>query len=205
MRTALVNPILDGEADRGEGFLMAKEKLITNAQIKKATKGFGRDECIGLILEIAESCPQAREFLTLKFTDNQNDILEKYKQKVKYEFYPSRGFGRLNLREAKKAISEFKKLCSDKIMVIDLMLFYVENCVEFTNDYGDIDERFYSSAESVYEQVVKEVNDSGMPTYEKFAERLEAVVNDTSGIGWGFHDSLQEIYNGLEFDLGAKP
>ena len=177
---------------------MAKEKLITDTQIKKATEGYKRDDCVQLILEIARLCPQARELLTLKFTENQNDILVKYKDKVRYEFFPPRGFGRLNLREAKKSISDFKKLCPDKIMVIDLMLFYVENCVEFTNDYGDIDERFYNSAESVYEQVVKEVNNAGMPIYEKFADRLEAVVNNTSGIGWGFHDCLRDIYNKLE-------
>ena len=178
---------------------MAKEKLITNAQIKKVIKDCERDECVDVILEIADSCPQAREFLTLKFTDSQNDILEKYKQKVRYEFYPSRGFGRLNLREAKKAISDFRKLCPDKIMVIDLMLFYVENCVEFTNEYGDIDERFYNSAESVYEQAVKEVNSAKMSAYDKFADRLAAVVNNTSGIGWGFHDCLREIYSELEW------
>ena len=190
---------MDGEENKqskGEA-LMAKEKLITNAQIKKAVKDCERDECIELILEIAQSCPQAREFLTLRFTENQDDILEKYKQKVKHEFFPSRGFGRLNLREAKKAISDFKKLCADKNMVIDLMLFYVENCVEFTNDYGDISEAFYNSAESVYSQVVEEVNIAGISAYQKFANRLEAVVKNTSGIGWGFHDCLQEIYNEL--------
>jgi len=178
---------------------MAKEKLITNAQVKKAIKDCELAECIEIILEIVESCPQAREFLTMKFTDNQNDVLEKYKQKVRYEFYPPRGFGRLNLREAKKAISDFKKLCHDKIMVIDLMLFYVENCVEFTNDYGDIDVGFYNSAVSVYEQAVTEVNNTGISAYEKFADRLGAVLNNTSGIGWGFHDNLWEIYNELEW------
>jgi len=177
---------------------MSKEKLITNAQIKRAIKDCERDECVEIILEIVQSCSQAREFLTLKFTENQNDILEKYKAKVLYEFYPPRGYGRLNLREAKKAISDFKKLCADKNMVIDLMLYYVENCVEFTNDYGDINETFYCSAESVYDQVVKEVNNAGISVSEKFAVRLEAVVNNTSGIGWGFRDCLRETYNELE-------
>ena len=177
---------------------MASGIIISDTKIKKAIKGYERDDCVQLILEIARSCPQAREFLTLKFTEYQNEILEKYKNKVRYEFYPPRGFGRLNLREAKKAVTDFNKLCSDKNMVIDLMLFYVENCVEFTNDFGDINERFYSSAESVYEQAVTEVNNAGMPTYEKFADRLEAVVNNTSGIGWGFHDCLRDIYNELE-------
>jgi hypothetical protein len=178
--------------------MMGKGVLITDTQIKKLIKNYERDECTKLIIEIVQSSSLAREYLTMKFTENQSDILEKYKQKVRHEFFPQRGYGRLNLREAKKAISDFKKLCSDKNMIIDLMLFYVENCVEFTNSYGDINEAFYNSAESVYAQVVKEVNFSGVSAYEQFAERLEAVVNDTSGIGWGFHDCLHDIYNDLD-------
>ena len=119
---------------------MAKEKLITNSQLKKLLQDLDRDEYIYLITEIVQACPQAREFLTMKFADNENinEVLEKYKQKVADEFFPKRGYGGLNLREAKKAISDFKKICSDKSMIIDLMLFYVENCVAFTNRYGDI-------------------------------------------------------------------
>jgi len=55
---------------------MAKGTLITNAQIKKAIKDCDWDECVDIVIEIAESCPQAREFLTLKFSEDQNDILE---------------------------------------------------------------------------------------------------------------------------------
>ena len=173
---------------------MAKITLITNSQIKKTVKNYEKDEFIDLLLDVVQACPQAREFLTMKFTDNQSDILEKYKQKVRCEFYPASGFGRLNLREAKKAMSDFKKLSTNKNMVIDLMLYYVECCVEFTNEYGDINEAFYYSAVSVYSQAVNEVNILGASAYERFAKRLEAVVNDTSGIGWGFHDNLHDIY-----------
>lgn len=147
--------------------MYAKEKLITNAQLKKLLRDLERDEYIYLITEIAQSCPQAREFLTVKFAceDNINEILAKYKQKVANEFFPARSYGRLNLREAKKAISDFKKICSEKTLVIDIMLFYVENCVEFTDRYGDINESFYNSAVSVYNQVIKEINSGGIENY----------------------------------------
>ena len=176
---------------------MADGKLITNTEIKKAIKGYDRDECVGLILEIAKSCSQAKEFLTLKLAEDNGAILDKYKKIVRNEFYPARGYGRLNLREAKKAISDFKKLSTDKKMVLDLMLFYVECCVEFTKAYGDIDDSFYYSAESVYGQVVKEVINLDMPVYEEFSGRLAGVVDDSSGIGWGFHDCLQEMHSEL--------
>ena len=175
---------------------MAKEKLLTNTQLKNAIKDFENDELIKLITDISQACPQAKEFLTVKFTDTEsiNGVLEKYKQKIEHEFYPKRGFGRLNLKEAKKAISDFKKICPKKEMVIDIMLFYVENCVEFTADYGDINEAFYSSAVSVFGQVVKEINSCDIEVYKIFANRLKSAA-DNACQGWGFQDEMKDLYS----------
>jgi len=175
-------------------------KLITNPQIKKALYDAEKSECVDLIAEIADACPQAREFLTIRFSssDNMVNILLKYKQKVEYEFYPQRGYGRLNLREAKKAITDFKRICSDKVLIIDLMLFYVENCVEFTKQYGDINEAFYNSALSVFSQVITAINKTDEKTYRLFAERLQSAVNNALH-GWGFYDGMYDLYNEIEW------
>ena len=174
---------------------MAKENLITSTQIKKSLKDLPADDLIRLITDIAQACPQAKEMLTVKFADKKgtNEILENYKKKVEYEFFPPNGFGRLNLREAKKAISDFKKICPDKAMGLDLMLFYVENCVEFTDTYGDINESFYNSAAGMYNNVVKEINAADMATYKKFADRLKAAAENACA-GWGFQDEMMDIY-----------
>jgi hypothetical protein len=147
-----------------------------------------------------QSCPQAKEFLTVKFSTREFalELLEKYKQKVEHEFYPKRGFGRLNLREAKKAISNFRKICTDKLMGIDIMLFYVENCVEFTNDFGDISETFYNSAASVFASAVKEINSCDKSVYDNFADRLSAIIGSACQ-GWGFQDELSDIYYELHW------
>ncbi|MCL1844405.1 MAG: DUF6155 family protein [Defluviitaleaceae bacterium] len=171
---------------------MAKDKLITAAQLKKSLLGKTESELSELILDVAKNCPQAKEYLTIKFSARETaiEILEKYKTKVEHEFYPKRGFGRLNLREAKKAISDFRKICPDKIMEIDIMLFYVENCVEFTNDYGDIGETFYNSAASVFASAVKEINSCDKAVYDNFADRIEAITTNAID-GWGFKDELR--------------
>ena len=174
---------------------MAKEKLITTTHLKKALKDFSESELITLLADVAQACPQAREFLTVKFPsgDNIGEVLDKYKQKVQHEFYPKRGMGRLNLKEAKKAISDFKRICDDKAMIIDLMLFYVENCIEFTNDFGDIDENFYNSACSVYGSVVKEINGGNMNLYGVFTDRLKEAARNACE-GWGFQDAIMDLY-----------
>lgn len=41
------------------------------------------------------------------------------------------------------------------------MLFYVEQGVEFTNEYGDINEQFYISMEDMYERALKLMEKKG--------------------------------------------
>ncbi len=77
-------------------------------------------------------------------------------------------------------------------LLADLMLFYVETGVQFTNDFGDINETFYSSIESTYLAVLKLIRNEGL--LDKFSDRARKVVNDTIDIGWGFHDDLFDVY-----------
>ena len=127
--------------------------------------------------------------------DVLNSLLKHYKKIVSDEFFPDRGFGKLRLSKAKKALSDFKKICTDEERILDLMVHYVEMGVEFTNTYGDINENFYYSLESVFTSVIDmlgKVKDG--KTIEKFQPRLKAIVDGTGGIGWGFHDYLSDLY-----------
>ena len=119
-------------------------------------------------------------------------VIEKYKAIIKDEFFPNRGFGRAKLSVAKKAISDFKKICQTKALVADLMLYYVEIGVRFTREYGDIDEPFYNSMEGMYEKVMNYIAENELQ--EAFKDRCRKVVVNTSNIGWGFHDTLSDIY-----------
>src|SRR5215210_1851089 len=120
------------------------------------------------------------------------EVAEKYKFIIKHEFFPARGFGRAQLSVARKAVSDYKKVSASKFGVADVMLYYVEIGVQFTDAYGDIDEAFYNSMESMYERAVKYIVQHGMQG--QFEERCGKIVADTSEVGWGFHDGLSYIY-----------
>ena len=64
--------------------------------------------------------------------------------------------------------------------------------LSITNTYGDMNERFYSSMETVYvsacEFIVKN-NQEG-----SFQVRAHNMVIETSRCGWGFHDAIVETY-----------
>lgn len=63
--------------------------------------------------------------------------------------------------------------------------------------YGDIDERFYVSMMSMYDKVICECN-KNEPFYALLKDRLYALIEESAGIGWGYHDGLCEIYYSLK-------
>ncbi|RZK22342.1 MAG: hypothetical protein EOO56_08940 [Hymenobacter sp.] len=106
-------------------------------------------------------------------------------------FYPRCGYD-YNLGVGKAAISDFRKLGVSAQPLVDLILHYVECGVRYTNGYGDSNESFYLSLAGMYGQALTLMQQSTLLPY--FAERSRQVVTDTSGIGWGFHDQLANLY-----------
>lgn len=104
----------------------------------------------------------------------------------------------LSLSGGRRAISDCRKAVGDPEGLAELMLFYVECGVNFTLDFGDIDEAFYMSVLRVYADGLKILNRCDARTVSRLLPRFAAVVDATAGIGWGFHDILRE-----DFDLLA--
>ena len=85
----------------------------------------------------------------------------------------------------------------------ELLMTYVEKGAEFTNAYGDIDERFYSSIESALDELAALLRgEAGL--YPQFAERLASVEQLTDGIGWGFHDFIADVVGQLDDELSGS-
>ncbi|MNE48813.1 hypothetical protein D3C80_1433000 [compost metagenome] len=118
-------------------------------------------------------------------------MFKKYRDKVFEAFYPKRGYS-YKLKDGKQAISDFKKLGPATELLANLMLFYVETGVKFTNDFGDINEAFYKSLATTFVDALRIMNKENF--LDKFEERVDKIIDDTSGIGWGFHDYLVQVW-----------
>lgn len=163
------------------------------SDLKRNLKDATKEDLIKDIVDLFNKDPFVKEFYSIKFcNDSTSSILIKHKDIIENEFFPKRGHGKGRLSVAKKAITEFKKLSGDKRSIADLMIFYVEMGVKFTDYYGDIDEPFYLSMERMYERALKFI--VGNNLIDDFDTRCLQIVNDTRGIGWGFHDELAELY-----------
>lgn len=161
-------------------------------EIKKELIKLDKEKLVELVADLYKKNKSVKELLDFFINPNEQELFLKYKDKVYEAFYPKRGY-RFRLSDGKRAISDFKKLDASKELLSELMLFYAETGVEFTNEFGDIDEPFYNSVVSVYSNALTLMDKENM--LDKFADRAKKIVDDTSGIGWGFHDELGNIYS----------
>lgn len=166
-------------------------------EIKKELKKLDKDKLIDLIADLYKKNKSVKEFFDFYVNPDESELFNKYRDKVFEAFYPRRGYN-YKLKDGKQAISDFKKLGPSADLLADLMLFYVETGVKFTNDFGDIDEGFYSSMETTYVAALTLMKKENL--LDKFADRAGKVVSDTSGIGWGFHDYLGDVYSDFYAD-----
>jgi len=164
---------------------------MSKLDFKKEIESFDKKQLVQLIMDLYNKNASAKEYLDFLFNSNNEEVLKIYKQKVREAFYPKRGFGP-KISIGKKAISDYRKLNPSPDSIIDLLLWYVESGVDFTNDYGDIDERFYLSIEGVYDNALKLIDKVGL--HLKYQDRAFEITKKTENIGWGFHDTLCDCY-----------
>lgn len=161
-------------------------------ELKKELQKLDKAKLIELIADMYKKNKSVKEYLDFYVDPNEKELFNTYRTKVIEAFYPKRGDS-LKLKDGKKAISDFKKFEPSPELIADLILVYVETGIRFTNDYGDIDEGFYSSLESAYSDALSLMKK--VSVLDKFKARAEKAVRDTNGIGWGFHHYLREVYS----------
>ncbi len=135
-------------------------------------------------------------FLSSRFlAASPDEMAAPYRRIVRQVCDPDRGMPSLQLGAARKALNDFKKVCAEPRLVIDFMLFYVEQGTICTNSYGDISGPFYESLLSVFHSAAELTSQVGdLIVIEQFRPCFEKLIEDTGNIGWGFHDGMVDIY-----------
>jgi len=129
--------------------------------------------------------------LLVKLYLNDNLVLDSFEKKIEKALKPDR----FSFREAKHYLSAVKKFCTDPQSVAKLFVFAAETGNDITMEYGDIDENYYSAMENLFEAGCKLVKDLPLNAgRDNLQKRLHDLVEITSGIGWGYHDTLGDIY-----------
>ena len=170
---------------------------LSLTDLKKRLSSKTNTELVEEIAQLYKNFPNVKEYYQAVLLGDDSAILEKYKEIVRGEFLMrGKRFPKMRLSVARKAVTDFKKISSSTQSIADIMVTYVEAGVSCTNEFGDIDEPFYNSMESMYETALKYVVKEYL--FGEFDDRLAAIVDDTRGMGWGFHDQLSYLYETYE-------
>jgi hypothetical protein len=171
-----------------------KGNAVKWSDIKKNIQDLSKEEMLELVKDLYDNSKDIKIFLGARFCKDNRQIYNEYKEKVIEPFYPKRGsIGKLKFAPARKAIRDYKKATNDLLGTLDLMLTYVESGTKFTCAYGDIDENFYNSLESVLSEFSELISSKSEEYLETFRERLEKLMDKASDIGWGYGDTVGDI------------
>ena len=171
-------------------------KKMTITELKKHLLQLNQHEIVELVCKIYKNCPDASEMLTAELgnSDYVKELFEETKKKIRNEFFPERGLGRLSLVTAKKAITEYKKFSKSPESILELQMYYTECCGEFLRKYGDGPESLYNSVVRMFETVVNGLNKLNQPElFQQYYSRLEKVVDNLSWVGYSAEDDARYL------------
>lgn len=168
-------------------------KKIKLSDLKKHLKTKSDKEMLSEIVELFKLSKEVQAYYGIKLdSDYEKNLLEESKDRIANHFFPSRGSVVLDYQEIKTIISDFKKVSKKPMFLAELLLCYADNGVDFTNDYGDIDQRFYNNIANAYEDALNVIVENNLENL--FQGGCERIMIDAYGIGWGFSDYIGELY-----------
>ncbi len=172
----------------------ATKKKTSWSSVKTAIAGHDKAALVGLIADLYEYSEQNRSFLHARFSLG-DDPLRPYKKIIDCALSPDVMKNKpIRIAKGKQAIADYTKAVGDPKGTLELMLFFVESGTSFTLDLGDIDENFYLALERMYKKAIDLLLTFDEETIDAYYNRFEKLVTSTENIGWGYHDSLADMF-----------
>ncbi len=168
------------------------QKTTKWVAIRKRLSCLSERDLLGLLSDLYTLSKANQNFFEARFLQ-ETESLDRYKTHIQRHLAPREPSQKISILEAKKAISDYKKASSNPIHLIDLMIYYVECGTAFTCEFGDMDETYYGTLESMFEKAILLMKKQPRDEIEDFIHRLEVVVGKTRSIGWGYHDFIADI------------
>lgn len=166
------------------------DNIVKWSAVKNVLASKEPKELLSLIKDLYSLNQQNKTFIQTKysFTDPIKPYMEIISQCISLDYRKP-----INLAGAQKAISQYRKAVGDPKELLELMVFYVECGNDLTCEYGDIDEKFYFSLESMFEKALQALAKSDTATVEEYLPRLQDIVEKAENIGWGYYDTIVEL------------
>ncbi len=169
---------------------MTKHAAHSWKDIRSVLKEASHKDLLNLVGDLYALRKENQNFLHARFVGD-GGTLDPYKEIIENCISPAEPWKHpVKLSLARKAIIDYRKAAGDPTGLAELMLFYAECGVNYTLEFGDIDEPFYNSVHGVFCDGLKTLKRCAPDVVGRLLPRFVSAVQSTDGIGWGFHDGL---------------
>ena len=165
---------------------------MSKLEVKKYVKSLDRSSLEELVMDLYSARKEAKEYLEYVIKPNDSAKLEEYKAIITNEFFPNRGEAKLRFSVCRKAVAEFKSLDPLPELLADLMLCIPEYASQIADEWGDMWEQFYDAAENNFKAAMKYISQHQLQS--PFQERIDIILKNCESSGWGFPDTMWDIY-----------
>ena len=190
---------------------MKYKALLPWNEINKRLQNKSHKELLRIIADCYKLDDEVKYHLSVTVIETNKElhkIPQNLKKQMSIAFWATKKSGEPlgpKLRDAKKIVAKVKKLTNNPEIILDFMLDYVENGIDFTSSYGDMWENYYISIENMYHSAIQMIlKNKEIIEIEKYLIRIDKMVAKTSGMGWGFYDTLTDYTDELKEALDLQ-
>jgi hypothetical protein len=180
---------------------MAKEGFANWSDLKRILQSTDKNELIDIIRDFYEHPAENRQtiFSRHKIGEKSDWVLESFQRIIRNEFFPEKGPGGLRYDVIRTAVLDYSEGSGDILGTMELRFFFVENVVEFVNEYGGIDEEFIDEGCDMLRKFCEFLKaPEGQRSYPNFKARLLKLRSESTEIGYGFGDDIDYYVQDVE-------
>jgi len=175
---------------------MSRKKQSQWPKIGRSLKRYDQIELINLLKEVHDLSDETKLFLETRILQlPPSTSLKPYKNKLRKALQADPQYNdEIDWDTAEQVIMNYRLASGDEEGLAELLVYYVEVANQFTLEYGDINEDYYESVENSFQRAVDHLLSMDKTQIDKLKTRLKKVVDSAKNIGWGYHDTLTDIF-----------
>lgn len=187
---------------------MAQSKSSRAESVRSLIRELEPDELREVIVELCRQSTKNRRFLELYVRSSgradPEPVAAEAKEEIWRGFYGHGRLPKLDLRAARRAVTEYGKVLREfPRLVAGLKLYYVKTGLELTKEFGDMTEGFYRSLVSMYGNFARYLRRHPELHYSCEGE-IRRVQSLTGNLEWEHRNEIDRITSGLLLDIPRK-
>lgn len=181
---------------------MATKKAPSWSDVKDKLADIDRQGLIGLVQGLYAASKDNQAFLHARFGLG-DDVLKPYKVTIDRWLWPDVFKNQdTSVAKAKKAIADYKKAIGHPESLAELMVFFCERAVGFSNDVGMQDEGYFDALVRMFGQALKVMDAVPEVPRSVLLGRLDAVRCLGHSLAYGVGDDMDDLLAEHGFDDG---